>query len=450
MITGLNEARSDALPAAGIRSASPPRDARLPGALGGSLLRSLLGEFEDATLLISRTGAVVEANDAFCRLAGFDHAELLGRMAPLRDGVPEARERDDRDVGSVAAWMAAIVIVCADGSHRAVVASVSQFAGHDDLVDGYLLRVPLETVPLERLLRERRAPIFGEASRVRRAFATAPPFRRRFTSELELASERGEFFARYQPIVSLRDGEIEGFEALLRWNHPTHGVVGPGAFLGEAESRGVLADITCHILHAACCDAAHWNMLRRSDRPIGVSVNLCGSQLRDDGLIASIDEALMASNLPAAQLWLEITENTGITEATRDPGLLREIRSVGVKIVLDDFGAGYASLGSVRRLPLDALKFDRSLVEGVADNRCDARILAAGIEIAQALEIDAIAEGIEHERQLDYLRSLDCSYGQGYFYSRPLDRGRADLLIADTPSWPVLVDALLPTSSGGS
>ena len=289
-------------------------------------------------------------------------------------------------------------------------------------------------MPVGRLLGNRKAARAWRRENTH-PLASTTRFGGRITSELELAAEKGEFFSRYQPIVSLSEGRIEAFESLLRWQHPVHGVVGPGAFIGEAESRGILAAITREILLDACTDAAHWNCIRTGDQPISVSVNLCGSQLRDPHLMFSIERALVASNLAPAQLWLEITENTGVTEAARDPSLMHGLRSLGVKLVLDDFGTGYASLGSVRRLPLDILKFDRSLVSGAADNRCDARILAAGIEIAQALEIGVIAEGIEQRAQIEYLQSIECSSGQGYYFSRPIDRDRADLLVATAPTF---------------
>jgi EAL domain-containing protein (putative c-di-GMP-specific phosphodiesterase class I) len=399
----------------------------------GSLNRVLVDAMSGAAALVSGLGVVVEANEDFSRLAGFGRDELVGRAIPLRDGVPDGRGGDPRDVRSLPTFMASVVVMCADGAQASVLASITRI---DDaaLGGGFLVRVPLQTVPKDRLRKDQKHPRVVRTKANRGAHQPVDA-KAVVTSELELAAQRGEFFSRYQPIVSLSSGWIDAFEALLRWDHPTHGVVGPAAFLGEAEARGILTEITCQILHDACQDAAHWNTLRTSGRPISVSVNLCGSQLRDVRLIDSIEDALSTSGLPASQLWLEITENTGITEATRDPGQLRGIRKVGVRLVLDDFGAGYASLGSVRRLPLDALKFDRSLVAGAADNRCDARILAAGIEIAEALEIDVIAEGIEHERQLGFLQSLGCPYGQGYYYSRPLDHQRAEMLVSDPPTW---------------
>jgi EAL domain-containing protein (putative c-di-GMP-specific phosphodiesterase class I) len=378
----------------------------------GPLLRAVVALLAEAAVVTSAQGVVLEVNDAFCRLAGFRREALLGHMLPLLGGIPSATGPDVRDVAAPANWMASVAVVCADGSHANVVASIARVEPDADDSGTLLIRIP------HRL-------------RLRGATHT----KRHVRSEIELAAERGEFFARYQPIVSLRHGHIEAFEALLRWQHPVHGIVGTGAFIGEAESRGVLSDITRMIVHDACHDAAHWNDIRPGGRPISVSVNLCGSQLRDPRLIDSIADALATSGLAPSLLWLEITENSGITEAARDPELLHDLRRIGSKLVLDDFGIGYASLGSVRSLPLDILKFDRSLVAGAAENRCDARILAAGIEMGQALEIDVIAEGIENRAQLEYLQTLECASGQGYYFSRPIDRERADLLVATAPNW---------------
>jgi EAL domain-containing protein (putative c-di-GMP-specific phosphodiesterase class I) len=399
----------------------------------GAMARAL----PEAVSLISDDGIVLEANDAFCRLVGFSREALIGRLVPLRDGMPTPSGGDQGDVPDVSRWLSPVVLVAGDGSHSDVLASFARLEHDDEQRVAFVMSVRLEWIPTPRLLRDPKAPRPASAPRTRTwPLCALSQTRRRVSSELELAAHRGEFFARYQPIVSLRDGEIEAFEALLRWDHPAHGVLGPASFIGEAESRGILADITCQVVHDACHDAVHWNELRRpGSLPVSVSVNLCGSQLRHPRLLDSIANALAASELAPARLWLEITENTGITEATRDPGLLSALRGLGVRIVLDDFGSGYASLGSVRKLPLDILKFDRSLVSGVAENRCDARILAAGVEIAEALEIDVIAEGIEQHAQLDYVKALDCKSAQGFYFSRPVDRERADLLVAEAHNY---------------
>jgi EAL domain-containing protein (putative c-di-GMP-specific phosphodiesterase class I) len=376
------------------------------------LVKAVVALLAEAAVVTSAQGVVLEVNDAFCRLAGFRREALLGHMVPLLGGIPSATGTDLREVAAPANWMASLAVVCADGTQTNLVASITQVEPDGDGSGTLLISVP----------RQLRTP-------------TATHSNPHVRSEIELAAERREFFARYQPIVSLRHGHIEAFEALLRWHHPVHGVVGPGAFIGEAESRCVLSDITRMIVHDACRDAAHWNGIRPGGLPISVSVNLCGSQLRDPRLIDSIADALTTSKLAPSLLWLEIAENTGITEAARDPELLHDLRRIGSKLVLDGFGIGYASLGSVRSLPLDILKFDRSLVAGAAENRCDARILAAGIEMGQALEIDVIAEGIENRAQLEYLRTLECASGQGSYFSRPIDRERADLLVATAPNW---------------
>jgi PAS domain S-box-containing protein len=403
----------------------------------GALLTALVARLSDAAVVTSGEGVVIEANDRFCRLAGFDRDALVGRMIPLLDGVPSVSGADPRELVELTNWIASVVVVCADGAPTNVLASVERIHEHPSHGDTYLICVRLSAVPVARLVRHRKPPRTAPTTSARQWLnaASSSEQPRTVSSEVELAMGRSEFFARYQPIVSLHDGRIEAFEALLRWHHPIHGVLGPGAFIGEAESRGVLAQLTHEILSDACQDAAHWNDIRAREQPVCVSVNLCGSQLRDPLLIESIEKAIAASRLAPSRLWLEINENTGVTEAARDPALLDDIRSLGVKLVLDDFGTGYASLGSVRKLPLDILKFDRSLVSGAAEHRCDARILAAGIEIARALEIDVIAEGIEHRIQLEYLRSLDCASGQGYYFSRPVDRERADLLVAAERNW---------------
>ena len=207
----------------------------------GPLVRAVVALLAEAAAVTSAQGVVLEVNDAFCRLTGFRREALLGHMLPLLGGIPSATGPDLREVAAPADWMASVAVVCADGTQSNVIASIVQIEPGGDDSGTLLIRVPHQL-------------------RTRAATRT-----KRVRSEIELAAERGELFARYQPIVSLRHGHIEAFEALLRRHHPVHGVVGTGAFIGEAESRGVLSDITRMIVHDACHDAAHWNGISPGD-----------------------------------------------------------------------------------------------------------------------------------------------------------------------------------------
>ena len=261
------------------------------------------------------------------------------------------------------------------------------------------------------------------------------PRRRRQRCRPEIADliagvQLDEFLLEYQPIVSLADGRLEAFEALLRWCHPLRGVLGPAAFLHDAEHSGALALLTPKLILDACRAAAQWNRVGETDTPIAVSINLCGAQLRDADLAAHITAALDESGVAAERVWFEITENTAARHVLADGDVLYDLRRLGVKLALDDFGTGCASIGCLRELPLDAVKIDRSLVVQAGVSPSGARVLAASTEIARALGMTAVAEGIEELDQLERVRDLGCELGQGYYFTKPVGRPEADQMAA--------------------
>lgn len=251
----------------------------------------------------------------------------------------------------------------------------------------------------------------------------APPGTRRARAEFEAAIERREFRVEFQPIVAVASGRIEAFEALLRWRHPRRGVLRPGDFLGEAEGAGALRLITPFVLAASCAAAARWNT--GSAHPVAVSVNLSGSQLAQPGLPELVAAVLHEHALDPARLWFEITEDTGAREARARLGTLLTLRRLGTRLALDDFGAGSSSIGRLLDLPLDAVKLDRSLVR-FSDSRRGRRVLAACADIAHALGIATVAEGIEGPQQLERVRALGCEFAQGHYFGRSAPRAAAD------------------------
>lgn len=260
---------------------------------------------------------------------------------------------------------------------------------------------------------------------------------RPWIADLAAGIELDEFFLEYQPIVSLATGQLEAFEALVRWRHPQRGVLGPAAFIEDAELAGLLPLLTPKILADACAAVATWNDDRNDLPPIAVTINLGGSQLRADDLLPRVAAAITENGLAAGRVWFEITEDTGARYALADLRVLHELRRMGTKLALDDFGAGCASIGCLRNLPIDAVKIDRSLILQATATRSGERVLAASTEIARALGIITIAEGIGRPDHLACARKLGCQFGQGFYFTRAVSRAEADRLTTTSPPWRV-------------
>jgi diguanylate cyclase (GGDEF)-like protein/PAS domain S-box-containing protein len=223
----------------------------------------------------------------------------------------------------------------------------------------------------------------------------------------------------YQPVVDLRDGEIVGFEALLRWNHPTRGLVSPAEFIPLAEETGAIVEIGRRVLAVACHEAAGW--IESSGRDLFVTANVSVRQLGDEALVAHVRSALRHSGLAPERLVLEVTETQLMRNVKQAVAVLRRVREMGVRIAIDDFGTGYSSLSQLERLPVDILKVDRDFAGDAASGRAGhGGLLGAVMEIGESLELATIAEGIETPEQLEQLRRLDYPLGQGYLFSKPV------------------------------
>ncbi len=232
--------------------------------------------------------------------------------------------------------------------------------------------------------------------------------------ELRTALERGELSNVYQPIVDPADGSIAGFEALVRWNHPERGTVPPLDFIPIAEQNGLIVELGHGVLREACAEAASW------PDPLRISVNLSPRQLSDPGLVDSVSAVLKVTGLAADRLSLEITESAFTDDPARALEVLGRLKEIGVRLELDDFGTGYSSLTYVRMFPIDALKIDRSFVQGVCQSPEDAAIVEAVISMGRALGVNVVAEGVESEDQSAALQNLGCRLAQGYLFSRPV------------------------------
>jgi diguanylate cyclase len=251
------------------------------------------------------------------------------------------------------------------------------------------------------------------------------------TNGFRWALGRSEFFLNYQPIFSLSDNRLRGFEALVRWNHPTLGEVEPLRFIPMAEETGFIVPLGRWILVEACEQLAVWNS--GSDRDLSLSVNLSRRQLTSPNLVDEIRSVLALSNIDPRQLILEVTENVLMKEPERAARVLGELRELGIRIAVDDFGTGYSSLSHLQRFPVDVIKIDKSFIDPlVQSNSESAAMVTAIMGLARTLGLDVIAEGIEHESQLHRLVDLGCNLGQGFLMAHPLDREAALAAIAKT------------------
>src|SRR5829696_1483844 len=243
----------------------------------------------------------------------------------------------------------------------------------------------------------------------------------RTETDLRRAVERDEFRVVYQPILSLRTGEVAGFEALVRWHHPERGVVSPAEFLPVAEETGLLVEIGRRVLREACRQLSEWRAGGLVRPAHYVSVNLSGKQFAQAGLAASVAEALADAALDPRCLRLEITESVVMSDAEAACATLGGLRAQGLGISIDDFGTGYSSLSYLHRFPVDTLKVDRSFIGRMGEGDENGELVRTIITLARNLGMQVVAEGVETARQGDLLRGLGCEYAQGYFFSRPLD-----------------------------
>ncbi|MGB7537998.1 MAG: bifunctional diguanylate cyclase/phosphodiesterase [Anaerolineales bacterium] len=246
---------------------------------------------------------------------------------------------------------------------------------------------------------------------------------------LRNALQKGEFQIHYQPILSLKTQRITGFEALLRWNHPERGLLYPVDFIKAAEESGQIVPIGQWVLYEACRQMKQWQTQFRMEPPLSISVNLSSRQFAQPDLTRKIEEVLKQTALPAGSLLLELTEMTLIDDMETAVVKVEQLRALGVGIEIDDFGIGYSSLGYLRYLPVNDLKIDRSFTSTLGISKSAVPIIRAIIAMASSLGIKVIAEGIETEDQMNSLIKMECDYGQGFFFDKPIDSHAAQELI---------------------
>ena len=231
-----------------------------------------------------------------------------------------------------------------------------------------------------------------------------------------------ELVAHYQPVVALDGGRLVGLEALVRWQHPSRGLVLPGEFIPIAEQSGLVVALGDWMLGESCRQVAGWDDLR-------VSVNVSGRQIAEGSLVGAVSRALEESGLAPNRLQLELTETVLMDDIDGHVALMRELKELGVSLAVDDFGKGYSSLSYLHRFPIDRIKIDRSFVGGLPESRTALAIVSAVVSFSRALDIEVVAEGVETQAHVDALRELGCEYGQGFFFHRPLEPERITALL---------------------
>lgn len=265
-------------------------------------------------------------------------------------------------------------------------------------------------------------------------------------TDLRRALERKEFMVVYQPIMSLETGGLCGFEALIRWPHPERGLISPMDFIPLAEETGMIVQIGEWVLREASTQMRRWQVVFPTEPPAFMCVNLSVKQFTQVDLIEKVAAILQETGLAPTSLKLEITESAVMENVETATKMLNQLRELGVQLAMDDFGTGYSSLSNLHRFPINTLKIDRSFITRMVENNENAEIVRTISGLAQNLGMDVVAEGVETREQLDILRSLGCKYGQGYFFSKPLDSLSAEAFICDTysPTVQVLEDMTSP------
>ncbi|MBI5333402.1 MAG: EAL domain-containing protein [Burkholderiales bacterium] len=353
--------------------------------------------------IAARLRGALRESDLLARMGGDEFAVVLADMAHSGDANIVARKLLDL----------LLKPVCIDGHEMLVGASIG------------ITLFPHDGQAAEELLRHADLAMYRAKASGRNAWCFYQPemnerMRERVDLERDLhhALERGELSLHYQPRVRLADGALTGFEALLRWRHPTRGPIGPDVFIPIAEETGLIVPIGEWVLRQACCQARAW---AAAGLPrLQVAVNVSARQLSDAAFPRRVRQALADTGWPAELLELEITETALMQDTAQSAGLLRELKSLGARTAVDDFGTGYSSLAYLKAFPLHRLKVDRSFVAGVQDEGDDRVIASTIIVLAQSLGLQVTAEGVETAEQAACLLQHGCDEAQGYHFGRPV------------------------------
>jgi len=386
---------------------------------GFKVVNDSLGHAAGDRLLIAlaeRLAAAMRPGDTIARLGGDEFAVLLDTATDIHAATAVA----DRLLDALATPLAL------DGRELVVEASL-----------GIALATDGAARP-DDLLRDADLALYRAKDAGRAGYAiydtslhTAVNARLVLEAELRRALASEEFVLHYQPKVDLATGRLAGVEALVRWHHPTRGLVPPDDFIPLAEETGLIVPLGRWVLTEACRQARAWATARITDPPLTMSVNLSARQFRQPDLVGDVARILRDTGVIPGLIQLEITEGVLMEDAAATLGLLERLRGLGIALAIDDFGTGYSSLAYLKRFPIDVLKVDKAFVTGLGHDPGNGAITTAVIGLAHALGLAVTAEGVETAGELAQLRSLGCEQGQGYYFARPMPAAALAALLAD-------------------
>jgi diguanylate cyclase (GGDEF)-like protein/PAS domain S-box-containing protein len=410
---------------------------------------------DDVTVLFLDLDGFKEVNDSLGHLAG---DQLLVQVAhrlreSVREGDVVARFGGDEfavliqsAIGAPDAEMAAGRIVeglhepfVIDGRDIHVQASIGLAAagmsGGTGVAGG---RPDSETDGAEQLMRNADLAMYKAKSAGGSGFASYDPQmlsglveRLELEADLRMALERGELKLHYQPTIDLTDSRIVGFEALVRWQHPTRGLISPLDFIPIAEGTGLIVPLGRWVMTESCRQAMEWSEQNGGD-PVKIAVNVSVRQFDRSDLPTMVGEVLAETGMPAGRLCLEMTESVLMTDTEENLAQLVRLKELGVTLAIDDFGTGYSSLAYLRRFPVDTLKIDRSFVERLGEQTDDVALANTIVQLGRSLGMSTVAEGIEEYGQLAALREMGCDYAQGFYFSRPVPAAEAGRLLSES------------------
>ncbi|MGB9377831.1 MAG: EAL domain-containing protein, partial [Mycobacteriales bacterium] len=369
----------------------------------------------DAVLqeVATRLQAAVRPDDTVARMGGDEFVVLCeGMLNETAAFVLASR---------MIAAIAEPFVVVGNELHLSVSVGVA-FATSDDAAE--LLRNADAAMYLAKQRGRNRAELFDEDLRLQAAH------RLRLISDLRHAVQRDELRVHYQPVFSLVGEQMLGVEALVRWQHPSRGLLHPGEFVPAAEAADLIGDIGAWVLQTSCRQAARWAHAGPGGGPLRMAVNVSARQLaQGSDLVHLVAEALREARIDPGTLVLEVTETAVMDDAEATLAILTELKGLGVQLAIDDFGTGYSSLIYLKRFPVDQLKIDRTFVKGMGTDPDDSAIVASVVGLANAVGVGAIAEGVETIEQFKALQQLGCDFGQGYLWSPACPSEEIDELI---------------------
>lgn len=377
---------------------------------GDQLLRMIAERLNTA---LRCTDTIQISDDTAARVGGDEFVILLTELTEQRDALVVAQRLLD-------AMAAPFVVQGQEINSSVSIGIATSDARYTSAAE--LLRDADSALNRAKLAGKNRVVIFDEK------------MHREATQRLELerdlrrAVDNHELFLQYQPITDLRSGELIGFEALVRWRHPTLGVVPPDQFIPIAEETGLISQIGLWVLYQACQQLAIWKRDARNPN-LWVSVNLSKRQLGSDELVARCLQCVRDHGLRPADIRLEITESLIVEDAAKGTAVLRALKELGFSLLMDDFGTGLSSLSLLHKFPLTGLKIDRAFIRNVNERRDYTAVISAIVILAHNLGLSVTAEGVETQEQLQMLQALNCDSAQGYYFARPLDAAAATAFI---------------------